>query len=160
MPGVTLDAALLGVAHYRDASGLRTSLRELDMVADVQVTADLFPDMARLLTPLGVRPLVDHCGRPDTADGLHAPGFLELLRWGRPGPAVVKLSGLVRFSRQPPVTTHWRPSLSTCSAARADGGAVFMIGTSGTTTVTRSRCGYCAGRVATASHALVSCRSS
>jgi predicted TIM-barrel fold metal-dependent hydrolase len=45
---------------------------------------------------------VDHCGRPDPVDGLDAPGFRELLGLGRGGRAVVKLSGLVKFSRRPP----------------------------------------------------------
>ncbi|SNR66345.1 Amidohydrolase [Blastococcus mobilis] len=46
--------------------------------------------------------LSDHCGRPDLAEGLAAPAFRELLRLGRAGRAVVKLSGLVKFSRRPP----------------------------------------------------------
>jgi predicted TIM-barrel fold metal-dependent hydrolase len=72
------------------------------MIADVQVTGDQLLALSPELTRSGVRVLVDHCGRPDPADGLDAPGFGELLRLGRRGRAVVKLSGLVKFSRRPP----------------------------------------------------------
>jgi predicted TIM-barrel fold metal-dependent hydrolase len=100
--GVTLNAALLGVESYAGAGRLLSSLAELDMIADVQVTGDQLPQLAPRLARSGVRVVVDHCGRPDPADGLGAPGFRELLRLGRAGRAVVKLSGLVKFSRRPP----------------------------------------------------------
>ena len=100
--GVTLNAALLGVAHYADAGQLLSSLADLDMIADVQVTGDQLAELAPRLARSGVRVLVDHCGRPEPADGLDAPGFRELLRLGRNGRTVVKLSGLVKFSRLPP----------------------------------------------------------
>lgn len=100
--GVTINAALLGVAHYADAGSLLASLTDLDMFADVQVAGDQLPALAPLLARSGVRVLIDHCGRPDPADGLDDPAFRELLRLGRAGHAVVKLSGLVKFSRRPP----------------------------------------------------------
>jgi predicted TIM-barrel fold metal-dependent hydrolase len=100
--GVTLNAALLGVAHYAGSGSLLTSLADLDMLADVQVTGDQLPALLPLLAHSGVRVLIDHCGRPDPGDGLAAPAFRELLRLGRAGRAVVKLSGLVKFSRLPP----------------------------------------------------------
>jgi predicted TIM-barrel fold metal-dependent hydrolase len=100
--GVTLNAALLGVDYYADAGELLSYLADLDMIADVQVTGDQLLELAPLLARSGVRVHVDHCGRPDPADGLDTPGFRELLRLGREGRAVVKLSGLVKFSRQPP----------------------------------------------------------
>jgi predicted TIM-barrel fold metal-dependent hydrolase len=100
--GVTVNAALLGVDHYADAGSLLSSLSELDMIADVQVAGEQLPALVPLLARSGVRLLVDHCGRPDPAEGLAAPGFRELLRLGREGRAVVKLSGLVKFSQRPP----------------------------------------------------------
>jgi predicted TIM-barrel fold metal-dependent hydrolase len=100
--GITLNAALLGVEYFTEAGDLLASLAELDMIADVQVTGDQLLGLTPQLTRSGVRVLVDHCGRPDPADGLDAPGFEELLRLGRDGRAVVKLSGLVKFSRRPP----------------------------------------------------------
>jgi len=99
--GVTLNAALLGVEHYAEAGALLSHLEALDMIADVQVVDDQLVALAPLLERAGVRVHIDHCGRPDPAGGLNAPGFRELLRWGRSGRAVVKLSGCVKVSREP-----------------------------------------------------------
>ena len=99
--GVTLNAALFGVDHYAGSGRLLDDLAALDMIADVQVTGDQFLAMAPLLEPSGVRVHVDHCGRPDPAAGIDEPAFRELLRWGRAGRAVVKLSGCVKVSRAP-----------------------------------------------------------
>jgi len=46
-----------------------------------------------------VKILVDHCGRPNLDHGLLQPGFAALCELGRTGHAVVKLSGLAKFSR-------------------------------------------------------------
>jgi predicted TIM-barrel fold metal-dependent hydrolase len=100
--GVTLNAALLSVPYYDDAAPLLTALADLDMWADVQVTGDQLPALSPLLANSGVRIVVDHCGRPVPGEGLEAPGFRELLALGRRGRAVIKLSGLVKFSDRPP----------------------------------------------------------
>ncbi len=99
--GVTLNAALLGVEHYADAGPQLAALAELDMIADVQVVDDQLLALGPLLDRAGVRVVVDHCGRPDPRRGLRDPGFQELLRRGREGRAVVKLSGLYKFSQRP-----------------------------------------------------------
>jgi predicted TIM-barrel fold metal-dependent hydrolase len=72
------------------------------MIADVQVTGDQLTGLAPQLVASGVRVHIDHCGRPDATQGLDAPGFQELVRLGREGRAVVKLSGLIKFSQRPP----------------------------------------------------------
>ena len=107
--GVTLNAALLGVGHYADAGALLGHLEALDMIADVQVVDDQLLAMAPLLERAGVRVHIDHCGRPDPSAGVAAPGFRELLRWGRSGRAVVKLSGCVKVSREPYPHRDLRP---------------------------------------------------
>jgi predicted TIM-barrel fold metal-dependent hydrolase len=99
--GVTVNAALLGTEFYADAGRLFADLAGLDMIADVQVTGDQLLVLGPLLERSGVRVVVDHCGRPDPAAGLDALGFRELLRWGRSGRAVVKLSGCAKVSREP-----------------------------------------------------------
>ena len=99
--GVTLNAALHGVSYYADAGQLLAHLEALDMIADVQVIDDQLVALSPLLERSGVRVHIDHCGRPDPAAGLDAPGFRELLRWGGTGRAVVKLSGCVKVSREP-----------------------------------------------------------
>ena len=61
-----------------------------------------------LLLHGGPRVLVDHCGRPEPANGLQQPGFQALLRLGREGRTgagprtAVKLSGFQKFSHQGP----------------------------------------------------------
>jgi predicted TIM-barrel fold metal-dependent hydrolase len=99
--GVTLNAALLGVDYYADAGALLRDLASLDMIADVQVIDDQLIALSPLLESSGVRVHIDHCGRPDPTAGIDAPGFRELLRWGRAGRAVVKLSGCAKVSREP-----------------------------------------------------------
>jgi predicted TIM-barrel fold metal-dependent hydrolase len=99
--GITINAAQLGVEYYADAAGLLADLAALNMIADVQVVDDQLVELAPVLDRAGVRVLVDHCGRPDPGAGLDAPGFRELMRWGRCGRAVVKLSGCVKVSRAP-----------------------------------------------------------
>jgi predicted TIM-barrel fold metal-dependent hydrolase len=99
--GVTLNAALLGVEYYAGATRLLADLAALDMIADVQVIDDQLVAFGPVLERAGVRVHIDHCGRPDPDAGLDAPGFRELLRWGRSGRAVVKLSGCVKVSRAP-----------------------------------------------------------
>jgi predicted TIM-barrel fold metal-dependent hydrolase len=99
--GVTLNAALLGVEYYADAGPLLADLQALGMIADVQVIDDQLVELSPLLERSGVRVHFDHCGRPDPTAGVDAPGFRELLRWGREGRAVVKLSGCIKVSRAP-----------------------------------------------------------
>ena len=98
--GVTFNAALLGVDHYRDTAGLLADLKALDFFVDVQVADDQLVHLAPLLENSGVRMLVDHCGRPDVRAGLDAPGFRALLRWADTGRVHVKLSGQYKFSRE------------------------------------------------------------
>jgi len=58
--------------------------------------------MMPMLADSAVRILFDHCGRPTVDAGLGQPGFRALLELGRTRRAFVKLSGLVKFSLEPP----------------------------------------------------------
>ena len=98
---MTLNAALLGVDYYANATPLLRDLESLDMIADLQVIDDQLLGLSAMLERTGVRVHVDHCGRPDPRAGIDAAGFRELLRWGRTGQVVVKLSGCVKVSREP-----------------------------------------------------------
>jgi len=98
--GTTMQASLLGVEQFRDTGQLLQDLAELGMFADVQVEADQLVEMAPILEPSGVRVLIDHCGRPDPAAGLDQPGFAKLLELGVSGRYFVKISGLVKCSKQ------------------------------------------------------------
>ncbi len=98
--GITMQAALLGVDHFRGTGALLDTLAELGMVVDVQVEKDQLVDMAPLLDASAVTVLIDHCGRPDPAAGLDQPGFRRLLACGGSGRYYVKISGLVKCSAQ------------------------------------------------------------
>ncbi|MET0967061.1 MAG: amidohydrolase family protein [Nakamurella sp.] len=98
--GTTMQAALLGVDHFRGTEKLLQQLADLQMFVDVQVQSDQLVEMAPLLEPSGVRVLIDHCGRPDPEAGLDQPGFVKLLELGGTGRYFVKISGLVKCSKQ------------------------------------------------------------
>lgn len=98
--GTTFQAQLLGVEKVLTAGPLLSRLAELGLFADVQVHQDQLCDLRPLLDDSGVRVLIDHCGRPDPAAGLDQPGFATLLDAGRTGRYWIKLSGLVKCSRQ------------------------------------------------------------
>ena len=99
--GVAWNVTYYGVDHYRDAAPLLEKLAALDLFVDIQVEHDQLVRMMPLLAQSGVRVLVDHCGRPTIDAGLDQPGFRALLELGSTGRAFVKLSGLVKFSREP-----------------------------------------------------------
>ena len=89
-----------------------TSSSTLDMFVDIQVEHDqLLPNSCRCLTKSSVRILVDHCGRPTVDAGLDQPGFRALLELGATRRAYVKLSGFVKFSREPSPHDDVRPFL-------------------------------------------------
>ncbi len=99
--GVAWNVTHYGVDHYRDARPLLEKLVALDMFVNIQVEGDQLVPMMPLLANSGVRVLVDHCGRPTIDAGLDQPGFRALLELGSTRRAFVKLSGLVKFSREP-----------------------------------------------------------
>ena len=80
--GTTMQAALLGVDHFRDTAALLRDLASLDMFADVQVEADQLVEMAPILEPSGVRVLIDHCGRPVPSAGIESAGVSAVARSG------------------------------------------------------------------------------
>lgn len=99
--GVAWNVTFYGVDHYRDAAALVDKLVALDLFVDIQVEHDQLVALMPLLTRPGLRVLVDHCGRPTVDAGLAQPGFRALLELGSTGQAWIKLSGLVKFSREP-----------------------------------------------------------
>ena len=99
--GVAWNVTFYGVDHYRDAGPLLEKLVALGLFVNIQVEHDQLLPMLPLLTNSGVRVLVDHCGRPTIDAGLDQPGFRTLLELGATRRAFIKLSGLVKFSREP-----------------------------------------------------------
>ena len=106
--GASWNVTHYGADHYRDAEPLLEKLAALDMFVDIQVEHDQLVRMMPLLRNSNVRILLDHCGRPTIDAGLDQPGFRMLLELGATGRAFVKLSGLVKFSREPaPYADAW-----------------------------------------------------
>jgi predicted TIM-barrel fold metal-dependent hydrolase len=97
--GVAFNPALFGVAEYTDVGPLLERLAELDLHAQIQVEKDQLIALLPMLKASAARLLFDHCGRPDVAAGVGAPGFQALLELGASGRAAVKLSGYVKFSQ-------------------------------------------------------------
>jgi len=107
--GVAFNATHHGVDRYLSSGDLLVHLLALDMCVSLQVWQDQLVVLAPLFERAPVRLLIDHCGRPSPDSGLQQPGFQELLRLGRSGRAFVKLSGYVKFSREPHPYDDMRP---------------------------------------------------
>jgi len=107
--GVAWNATYYGIDSYRDAKPLLQKLAALDMFLDLQVEHDQLVRMMPLFADSDLRILVDHCGRPAVDAGLDQPGFQALLDLGSTRRAFVKLSGHVKFSREPALHEDTRP---------------------------------------------------
>jgi predicted TIM-barrel fold metal-dependent hydrolase len=99
--GVAWNVTFHGIPYYAGAAPLLARLRELDLCVSVQVEHDQMVTMAPLLRAAGVRILVDHCGRPTTAEGMQQAGFAAVRALADTGRAYVKLSGVAKITPDP-----------------------------------------------------------
>ena len=99
--GVTYNVALLGVDYYANTAPLLARLAALGLFVNVQVQDDQMAALAPLLMSSGAKIVIDHCGRPAIERGIDQPGFRAVLELARTRRAAVKLSGYVKFSREP-----------------------------------------------------------
>lgn len=107
--GVAMNVALLGVDFYSDIAPLLDRLRDLNMVAQMQVQHDQLLPMRDMLVDSGAKLLFDHCGRPDPTQGVDQAGFVALLQLAETGRACVKLSSLSKCSLlQHPYPDAWK----------------------------------------------------
>ncbi len=106
--GIAFNVSLHGLDHYADIAPLLARLAPLGLFANVQVQDDQLAALAPILNASGAQVLIDHCGRPDPARGLDAPGFVALLAMAANGRTAVKISGFAKFSKQnfPFADTH------------------------------------------------------
>ena len=74
-------------------------MRALGWFLQVHSVGDELAAGAALLDRVGVPLMFDHFARPDPAHGLDQPGFQALLRFGRLGGNLVKISGPFRAAR-------------------------------------------------------------
>src|SRR5438876_523740 len=61
----------------------------------------LLPALIHQLTPIGLKLVIDHFGRPDARLGIDQPGFSELLELGSRGSIWMKVSGIYRLGGTP-----------------------------------------------------------
>ena len=103
--GVAINTPMFGVDYYRDIGDLVARLCDLDLFLQIQIQRDDLLSLLPSLERSPVRLLIDHCGRPAPEEGLHQPGFRELLDLGRAhrgtGRITVKLAGIGTFSQLP-----------------------------------------------------------
>ncbi len=107
--GVAWNVTYYGVDYYADAAGLIDKLEALDLFVQLQVEHDQLVPLMPMLQHSGVRILIDHCGRPTPSAGIDQPGFKALLALARTRRAAVKLSGYVKFAREPYPYADVRP---------------------------------------------------
>ena len=106
--GVAFNPTALGIPYYLGTAPLLEKLEALGMFLQIQTERDQLLQLWPLIAGSKVRLLIDHCGRPDIAAGIAAPGFQAVLELGRSGRASVKLSGYDKFSQQPhPYPDAW-----------------------------------------------------
>ena len=109
--GVAWNVTHYGVDYYADAAGLLDKLEALDLFVQIQVEHDQLVPFLPMLRRSEVRVLIDHCGRPTPAAGIDQPGFQALLALASTRRATVKLSGYVKFAREPYPYPDVRPYL-------------------------------------------------
>ena len=109
--GVAWNVTFYGVDHYKDAAPLVEKLVDLDMFVDIQVEHEQLLAIMPMLERTEVRILVDHAGRPTVDEGVHQRGFRALLDLAATRRAYVKLSGFVKYSREPSPHDDVRPFL-------------------------------------------------
>jgi predicted TIM-barrel fold metal-dependent hydrolase len=107
--GIAYNVALLGVEYYANSAPLLADLAALDMFVNVQVEGDQMAALAPLLVKSGATIVIDHCGRPTIERGVDQPGFRVVLDLARTRRAAIKLSGYVKFAREPHPYADARP---------------------------------------------------
>lgn len=106
--GVAFNPAMEGIDLVTSAAPLFALLADLGMIAQVQVAGDQMSALGPWLARQPAAIVVDHCGRPQSEDGIGQAGFDALLRLADSGRANVKLSGWQKYSRAPhPYEDTW-----------------------------------------------------
>ena len=97
--GIAINATYHSADYYANLKPLIRRLADLDMFLNIQVEGDQLTELAHLIHNSGVKMLIDHSGRPVLEHGLSQAGFAMLCAMGKNERAVIKLSGLAKFSR-------------------------------------------------------------
>jgi predicted TIM-barrel fold metal-dependent hydrolase len=98
--GIAFNATYHSTDFYLDIGPLLKRLAKLGLFAQVQVEGDQLTALMPLIERSDTSIMIDHCGRPDIASGLNAPGRVALRALAKRGNAAIKLSGLYKFSTE------------------------------------------------------------
>lgn len=109
--GVRYNLMSFGLKQFNHTSTpyLLDALKERGWYLQIHYEKDQLAEVAPMLERSQVQLMFDHFGRPDVTRDVSQPGFQALLRLGRTGRAVVKLSGAFRSSRQLPPYSDVEP---------------------------------------------------
>ncbi len=119
--GIAINATYHGTDYYKNIQPLIRRLVELDMFLNIQVEGDQLTELAHLVENSDVKMLFDHSGRPILANGPSQPGFKLLCALGKNERAVIKLSGLAKFSQQSfPYNDTWQYAHALAESFGAD----------------------------------------
>ncbi len=97
--GIAFNATYHGVDYYRNTRPLIERAAKLGLFLQLQGEGEQIASLIKLAENHDVTILVDHCGRPILEQGLSQPGFADLCAMGRGGRAVIKLSGVAKYSK-------------------------------------------------------------
>lgn len=100
--GVAYNMPFYAPGHYKSFQRVTDMLVELDMILDIQFEGDGVFEAVEIIGASPVRVVIDHCGRPDLADGITGKAFRQLLRLSeRQAQTAIKLSGHHKFAPFP-----------------------------------------------------------
>ncbi len=98
--GIAINPTFDGIDYYRGIDPLLRNLEDLNLFLQIQVEGAQLLDLWPLISSFRGKLLFDHCGRPVPSSGLEQPAFRALCDLAQRGNTTVKLSGLVKFSKE------------------------------------------------------------
>lgn len=96
--GIAFNATYHSPDFYQDIGPLLGRMAALSLFAQVQVEGNQLVELMPLIERSDTAIVIDHCGRPDPAQGPDAPGRVALRRLARRPHSAIKLSGHYKFS--------------------------------------------------------------
>jgi predicted TIM-barrel fold metal-dependent hydrolase len=105
--GIAMNATYHST-EYLDIEPMLNRMAGLGLFAQFQVEANQLVDLMPMIERSDATIVIDHCGRPDLARGVDAPGLKAMRALAKRGNSAVKLSGLYKFSAETfPYTDTW-----------------------------------------------------
>ncbi|POA30005.1 MULTISPECIES: amidohydrolase [unclassified Pseudomonas] len=101
--GVRLNLMDKALPDFRDRAWREffSHIADLDWHVELHREVKDLPALIHQLTPIGLKLVIDHFGRPDARLGIDQPGFSELLELGSRGSIWMKVSGIYRLGGTP-----------------------------------------------------------